>query len=95
MSTTGPYRIRGEKPEDWITEINRIFELITDRLDALSGLRGHPKFYDYIEAKSDVVVVNSTNGLVLRDDANPPNYWRLTLDASGTLTLTNIGRNYP
>lgn len=95
MISNSVYKIRGEKPEDLRYEINRIFELIADRFDKVEGYRGHLTSYNYIEAQSDVVVMNSTKGIVLKDAANPPNYWRLNLDTTGTLTLTNIGRVYP
>ena len=94
-SVEAPYKIRGENPEDWLYEANRIFGLLSDRLDAIEGYRGHPKFYNYIEASSDVVVTDATKGVILRDDGNPANYWRITVDSDGNVVRTNIGRVYP
>lgn len=95
MTVGGPYRIRGDDPQDWLFEANRIFELIADRLDSIEGYRGHPKFYNYIEAEHDVVVTDATKGVVLRDNGNPASFWRITIDSAGTITRTNIGRVYP
>jgi hypothetical protein len=95
MSTGTPYRILGEKPEDWLGEANRVFELISNRLDALEGYRGHGTFYNYIEMKSDVLVTDSTKGVVLKDNGNPASYWRIRVNSAGTIVITNIGRTYP
>lgn len=89
------YKIRGDNPEDWIGEANRVFELISVRLDSLEGYRGHGKFYNYTEHGSDVLITDNTKGIVLRDNGNPASYWRITINSAGTLVLTNIGRVYP
>lgn len=89
-----PYKIRGDKPEDWREEANRIFELLSNRLDKLEGFRGHPKFYSYVELGSDVFITDNTKGVVLKDGGNPPSYWRVTVNSTGTLVVTNIGRTY-
>lgn len=89
------YKIRGEDPGSWVGEVNKIFELISSRLDNIEGYRGHLKVYNYVEAMSDVVVVDSTKGIVLKDNGNPSSYWRVTIESSGTVTVTNIGSIYP
>ena len=89
------YKIRGDDPYDWVGEANRIFELMTIRLDNLEGYRGHAKMYNYVEHLSDVVVTDTTRGVVLKDGGNPPNYWRITVNTAGTLVVTKIGRVYP
>ena len=95
MSSTGPYKIRGDDPADWLYEANRVFELIAERLDSLEGYRGHAKFYNYMETSSDVVIQDATKGIILKDNTDPPNYWRITINSAGTLVVTNIGRVYP
>jgi hypothetical protein len=89
------YKIRGDDPYDWVGEANRIFELMSVRMDNLEGYRGHPTIYNYIESMDDVVIVDSSKGVVLKDSANPANFWRITINAAGTLVVTNIGRIYP
>ncbi|MFA5132934.1 MAG: hypothetical protein WC444_06435 [Candidatus Paceibacterota bacterium] len=89
------YKIRGDDPYDWVLEANRIFELISTRMDNLEGYRGHGKFYNYVEHGSDVVITDNTKGVVLRDNGNPASYWRVTINSAGTVVLTNIGRVYP
>lgn len=89
------YKIRGDDPYDWVGEANRIFELMSVRMDNLEGYRGHGKFYNYVENMSDVVVLDNTKGIVLKDNGNPPNYWRVTINSAGTVVVTNIGSIYP
>jgi len=89
------YKIRGEDPYEWIGEANRIFEAMSTRLDKLEGYRGHAKFYNYVELGFDVLIDESTKGLVLKDSGNPPSYWRVTVNSAGTLVVTDIGRTYP
>ena len=94
MTIEAPYRIRGEKPEDWKQEANRIFELIANRMDSLEGFRGHGKLYNYLEVGHDVLITDNSKGVVLRDNGNPRSYWRITVNSTGTLVVTNIGRTY-
>ena len=89
-----PYKIRSDDPNDIILEANRVFGLIGDRLDSLEGIRGTPKFYNASEFSSDVVVLDSLKGLVLKDTADPPQYWRVTVNTSGTLVVSKLGASY-
>jgi len=94
---TTPYKLRSLDPEMMFSELNRVLGLISDRLDQLEGLRGKPKFYDIVEAVDDVVFLSHRRGIVLKDDGDPAEYWRVTFSRTGTtgeLTLTNLGRNY-
>ena len=88
------YRVRSTDPEDLTIELNRIFGLVADRLDKLEGLRGQPVFFDKLLCKEDVVVLDGLRGLVLVNRSDPPQYWRLTVDANGTLTITRLGASY-
>lgn len=88
------YKIRSGDPRMWWSEMNRVLSLISDRLDQIEGLRGNPKFYNMVEASDDVVVFNAERGLVLKDDGDPANYWRVTVDSTGTLQITSLGRSY-
>jgi hypothetical protein len=86
------YKVRSTDPQDLIFECNRIFELISDRLDKIEGLRGSPQFYGDVYNGYDTVHTDSTKGLVLKDAGTPPHYWRVTIDSTGTLVQTDLGR---
>lgn len=93
---SSPYRIRTTK-EDVLTltlECNRVFSLLSDRLDKMEGYRGKPEFRNNTLMNYDVIVVNSNKGLILKDNGNPASYWRITIDSTGSLVYTNIGRDY-
>ena len=88
------YKIRSTDPKDIMFECNRVFELLSNRLDRIEGLRGYPVLYGRQTTAHDVVHTSANRGVVLKDDADPPNYWRVTIDSSGVLQQTNLGRNY-
>jgi hypothetical protein len=71
-----------------------VFELIANRLDRIEGFRGTPQLYERQVTNNDIVHTSNSKGVVLTDDADPPNYWRVTIDSTGTLTQTNLGRSY-
>lgn len=92
--TYSSYRIRSTDPKDMPLELNRVFGLIADRLDKIEGLRGKPVFYDKLLCNDDVIVLDGLRGVVLVDRSDPPQYWRLTVDTTGTLTITRLGASY-
>lgn len=96
MSGAGVYNIRTITGDlgDVVLECNRVFGLIADRLDKIEGYRGSPELHNDMTTNSDVIVVDKNKGLVLKDDGNPPNYWRVTIDSTGTLQQTSLGRTY-
>uniref|UniRef100_A0A6M3J7F7 Uncharacterized protein n=1 Tax=viral metagenome TaxID=1070528 RepID=A0A6M3J7F7_9ZZZZ len=88
-----PYKIRSTNPNDLVSECERVFALLSDRLDKMEGFRGKPQLYNILLTNFDVVCMNSSRGIILKDDQNPPNYHRITMTGA-SLTATNIGRNY-
>jgi len=88
-----PYKIRSTEISDVISECDRIFALLSDRLDKMEGFRGTPELFSALTTNFDLVCTDSEKGLVLKDNANPANYWRLTITGA-SLAATNIGRNY-
>lgn len=88
------YKIRSTDPKDLVFECNRIFELLSSRLDEMQGLIGSPVLYNRLATAHDIVHISANRGVVLMDNANPPNYWRITIDNTGTLVQTNLGRSY-
>ena len=85
-----PYRIRSFTAQDIVPELNRILQLLSDRLDKMEGFRGQPRLYDTMLTESDIVVDSNTTGIILKDDADPPTYWRITIDSTGTINATQI-----
>jgi hypothetical protein len=88
------YKIRSTDPRDVVTECNRVFELLSDRLDKIEGFRGESQLYGNQVSGFDSVHTDAQRGVVLKDNANPANYWRVTIDSTGTLQQTNLGRDY-
>lgn len=43
----------------------------------------------------DLIVDTSSKGLVLRDSAGPDHYWRITVNTSGVLVVTDLGTTKP
>ena len=91
---SGLYRIRGSDDADLKGEVNRVLELISDRLDRIEGYRGEPKVWDRQIFTNDAVLDGDGSGVVLKDSESPSGYWRVTVDGSGTLTQTSLGREY-
>lgn len=50
---------------------------------------------DYIEADNDIVMTSTSKGLVLKDNAGTPHYWRVTINSAGTLVTTDLGTSPP
>lgn len=88
------YKIQSSNPDDLLLECDRIFSMIGDRLDKMEGHRGQPELYNLMKTSSDVVVLDKDKGVVLTDNAEPPHYWRITVNSAGTLVKTDLGRNY-
>ena len=87
------YRVRGTDPADIVLEVNRVFELISDRLDKIEGFRGRPRLYDKLLTSYDVVVLDDRQGVILKDEQNPPHYWRITI-SGGAVTPVDLGTTY-
>jgi hypothetical protein len=96
MSGAGTYKIRMIEGGlgDLVQECNRIFGLLSDRLDKMEGYRGSPVLHSSMETGYDLIITDKDKGVVLKDDGNPANYWRVTIDSVGDLQTTSLGRNY-
>ena len=93
---SSPYKIRTTKKDvsALILDCNRVFGLLSDRLDRMEGYRGKPRFRNIVLMEDDVVNLYPGKGIVLCDNGNPASYWRITIDSTGSLVYTNIGRDY-
>ena len=88
------YKVGGSDPDDLRVEINRQLENISNRLDKIEGYRGEPEVWSRQINKEDVVVDNEARGVVLKDDGDPAQYWRVSIDSTGTLSQVSLGREY-
>ena len=48
-----------------------------------------------VDTTDDLVVDDATQGLVLKDTQGTPHYWRITVDNTGTLVITDLGTTKP
>jgi hypothetical protein len=51
--------------------------------------------YYRIDTLTDIIIDDSSRGLILKDDASPPHYWRVTVNSSGVLQTTDLGTSKP
>ena len=87
-------RVKSDDPTDWKGEINTILERLNDRLNALEGFYGTITAKDNFQTNYDIIVNDSSRGLILLDNGNPARYWRLTIDAAmETVIMTNLGNS--
>jgi len=90
----GLYKVVGSDPEDLRVEVNRLMEQISNRLDRIEGYRGEPEVWNRQVNKDDLVIDGTGVGVVLKDDGDPPQYWRVSIDNTGTLIQTSLGREF-
>ncbi len=48
-----------------------------------------------VDTTDDLIVDDATQGLVLKDTQGTPHYWRITVDNTGTLVITDLGTTKP
>jgi hypothetical protein len=48
-----------------------------------------------VDTQDDLIVDNNLKGLVLKDDASPAHYWRVTATDAGALVITDLGTTKP
>jgi len=47
------------------------------------------------DTTDDVIIDTSSKGLVLKDNAGTPHYWRVTVNTTGSLIVTDLGTTKP
>lgn len=47
------------------------------------------------DTTDDVIIDLASKGLVLKDTAGTPHYWRVTVNTSGVLVVTDLGTTKP
>lgn len=66
-----------------------------DAASGYAGLNASSRTTKGVDTTDDVIVDTSSKGLVLKDSAGTPHYWRLSVDAAGVLTTTDLGTTKP
>jgi len=66
-----------------------------DSVSGYAGLNGVSRVTKGIDTTDDIIIDSSTTGLVLKDSAGTPHYWRITVTSAGVLTITDIGTTKP
>lgn len=72
-------------------------ELITNKNNAngYAGLSSVSRTTKGVDTTDDVIVDTSAKGLVLKDSAGTPHYWRISVSTLGVLTATDLGTTKP
>ena len=60
-----------------------------------AGLSSASRITKGVITTDDVIVDLATKGLVLKDAAGTPHYWRVTISTLGVLTTTDLGTSPP
>lgn len=82
-SDTGRVKI-GDGISDWNTLEYSFFPLNSDRRSTTG-----------VDTTDDLIVDLATKGLVLKDTAGTPHYWRVTVSTLGALVTTDLGTSKP
>lgn len=60
-----------------------------------AGLNSSSRLTKGTDTTDDVIIDLATKGLVLKDTAGTPHYWRVTISTLGVLTTTDLGTTKP
>lgn len=60
-----------------------------------AGLNASSRTTKGVDTTDDVIIDLATKGLVLKDTAGTPHYWRVTVNTSGVLVVTDLGTTKP
>ena len=60
-----------------------------------AGLNASSRITKGADTTDDLIVDSATKGLVLKDNAGTPHYWRITVNTSGVLVITDLGTTKP
>ncbi len=66
-----------------------------DAASGYAGLDASSRITKGTITSDDVIIDLATKGLVLKDPAGTPHYWRVTVNAVGALVITDIGTTAP
>lgn len=66
-----------------------------DTANGYAGLNTSSRITKGVDTTDDVIVDLASKGLVLKDTAGTPHYWRITISTLGVLTATDLGTTKP
>lgn len=66
-----------------------------DAASGYAGLNSASRTTKGVVTTDDLIVNLATKGLVLKDTQGTPHYWRVTVDNTGTLVVTDLGTSLP
>jgi hypothetical protein len=70
-------------------------ELEKDAASGYAGLNASSRGTKGIDTTDDIIIDLATKGLVLKDTQGTPHYWRLTINNTGTLVISDLGTSKP
>jgi len=66
-----------------------------DVVSGYAGLNSVSRTTKGVDTTDDLIVDTDLKGLVLKDNAGTPHYWRITVSTLGVLTATDLGTTKP
>jgi len=66
-----------------------------DAASGYAGLSAASRTTKGVDTTDDVIIDLATKGLVLRDVADPPHYWRVSVNVLGVLATADLGHTKP
>jgi hypothetical protein len=66
-----------------------------DAVSGYAGLNSVSRTTKGVDTTDDLIVDTDLKGLVLKDNAGTPHYWRITVSTLGVLTATDLGTTKP
>lgn len=84
------YRISADTMDEFIVQMNLILKKIDTDISQLRGLSGDVPMEARSIHSDDVIFTSTDKGVVLKDDGNPPQYWRVWVNSSGTLSTETM-----
>ena len=66
-----------------------------DAANGYAGLNASSRTTKGVDTTDDVIIDLATKGLVLKDTAGTPHYWRVSVSTLGVLTATDLGTTKP
>ena len=66
-----------------------------DAANGYAGLNASSRTTKGVDTTDDVIIDLATKGLVLKDTAGTPHYWRVSVSTLGLLTATDLGTTKP
>lgn len=66
-----------------------------DAVSGYAGLNSVSRTTKGVDSTDDLIIDTDLKGLVLKDNAGTPHYWRITVSTLGTLTVTDLGTTKP